>query len=110
MRANTADPSPQVPDPITDALAERIAARLMPQLAELLERGDGAQHADGLIDSAECGRRVGVSLPTLRRANLPHVMVGDHRRYHWPAVLAELQRRAQLERDADGGQGDGGVQ
>jgi hypothetical protein len=83
------------------ALIVTTSEQLAAIVREVIEAALGEREpADGdtLIDSAECARRIGVSLPTLRKMSVPHVMAGDHRRYHWPTVLEHL-----LAHRAEGG-------
>lgn len=80
------------------ALRAVLAPLIAPIVREAVERAlaehaDGAQSADALIDSSECARRMGVSLPTLRKMAIPHILCGEHRRYRWPDVLEHLKRQ-----------------
>jgi hypothetical protein len=80
------------PDALTDALASAIAAHLIPRIAELIaEHIDGAPQHEHAVDAAGIAQILGVSTPTVRRMDLPHVMCGEHRRYLPSVVLEHLR-------------------
>lgn len=104
MSTTSTDPPPQaLAVTLTTAqLADLVRAAVADALAE---HAEGASSTEALIDQNDCAKRLGVSLPTLRKMNLPSVRVGDHRRFLWRDVLAELQRRS----TSDAGDGEGGA-
>lgn len=48
-----------------------------------------------LLQPMQLAKKLKVSLPSLRKMNLPFVMVGTRKRYYWPAVEKALSEKVQ---------------
>jgi hypothetical protein len=99
---STSSRSDAPPDPITDALAERIAARLLPQIVDALAAQLQKRPTLRLATTEQAIESFGVSEPMLRRwrdAGMPVVWCGTSPRYEIDACLAWL--RAQTKAGAD---------
>jgi len=91
VKPAAAPPSFALVDP--QVLAEQVADRVFEQVAELLS--DSSQ-GERLLDDAGLRQTLQCSQPTLRcliEAGLPHVKVGEMRRYRASSVFTWLESR-----------------
>jgi hypothetical protein len=89
--AGTSSPSLALVE--TQAFAQQVAEQVFDRVAELLS--DPSQ-GERLLDDAGIRQALQCSQPTLRgllEAKLPHVKVGEMRRYRLSTVLAWLETR-----------------
>jgi AraC-like DNA-binding protein len=89
-------------DPLTAALTEVLAPMVRRAVVDALAEHEPAERPPALLDGAGLARELGCSTRQVSRLvgeGLPHVLVGDARRYRLEQVLSWLDRRSRTEVD-----------